>query len=53
MIEAVIFDVYGVLIDADAWHYRALNVALSEIHFSKISSEEGMDVAKRLQPRGG
>lgn len=51
MIKAVIFDMDGVLIDADEWHYRALNVALSEIHFSKISWEEHLDEYKGLPTR--
>jgi len=41
-VEAVVFDMDGVLIDARDWHYRALNDAL-EIFDAEISLEEHFD----------
>ncbi len=40
-IEAVIFDMDGVLIDAREWHFQALNAAL-ELFGAKIAAEEHM-----------
>jgi beta-phosphoglucomutase-like phosphatase (HAD superfamily) len=39
VIEAVVFDMDGVLIDAKDWHYRALNEALA-IFDAEINYEE-------------
>lgn len=40
MIEAVLFDLDGVLVDACDWHYHALNEALEEIAGFKIERDE-------------
>lgn len=39
-IDAVLFDLDGVLVDACDWHYEALNKALNFYNFHKISKEE-------------
>jgi HAD superfamily hydrolase (TIGR01509 family) len=51
MIQAVIFDVDGVLVDADEWHYKALNTALADVHFSTITRDEHLAVYKGLPTR--
>jgi beta-phosphoglucomutase len=40
MIEAVLFDLDGVLVDACDWHYDALNMALNSFGYSSISRED-------------
>tara|TARA_R110000822_G_scaffold47692_1_gene126297 strand:+ start:862 stop:1494 length:633 start_codon:yes stop_codon:yes gene_type:complete len=40
MIQAVLFDLDGVLVDACDWHYHALNRALEEVISSSISRED-------------
>ena len=40
MIEAVLFDLDGVLVDACEWHYESLNTALIECGHSPISRED-------------
>jgi beta-phosphoglucomutase len=40
LIQAVLFDLDGVLVDACDWHYESLNSALSECGHSPISREE-------------
>jgi beta-phosphoglucomutase len=39
-IQAVIFDMDGVLIDAKQWHYQALNDALEQLGYQPINREE-------------
>ncbi|MCS6267373.1 MAG: HAD family phosphatase [Vampirovibrio sp.] len=39
-IQAVIFDMDGVLIDAKDWHYQALNDALGQLGYLPITPEE-------------
>jgi len=39
-IRAILFDLDGVLVDAKTWHYRALNQALEDAGYAKISKEE-------------
>jgi beta-phosphoglucomutase len=39
-IQAVIFDMDGVLIDAKEWHYQALNDALEQLGYLPITREE-------------
>ncbi|MBI3010380.1 MAG: HAD family hydrolase, partial [Candidatus Omnitrophica bacterium] len=53
-IQAVIFDLDGVLVDATEWHYAALNRALSlfgyTIHrFEHLSAYNGLPTAKKLE----
>lgn len=38
-IEAILFDLDGVLVDACDWHYKALNLALIDAGFSDIDME--------------
>lgn len=40
MIEAVLFDLDGVLVDACEWHYESLNSALEQAGYSPISRED-------------
>jgi beta-phosphoglucomutase len=40
MIEAVLFDLDGVLVDACEWHYEALNSSLIEFGYTAISRED-------------
>jgi len=40
MIEAVLFDLDGVLVDACDWHYKALNKALKDIIGIEISTQD-------------
>lgn len=40
MINCVLFDLDGVLVDACEWHYDALNEALTSLGYSKISRDD-------------
>lgn len=40
MIDCVLFDLDGVLVDACEWHYDALNEALASLGYSKISRDD-------------
>ena len=40
MIECVLFDLDGVLVDACDWHYKSLNKALMDMGHSAINEEE-------------
>ena len=53
MIQAVLFDLDGVLVDAREWHYEALNEALSIFGFSILREEHdsfynGLPTFKKL-----
>jgi HAD superfamily hydrolase (TIGR01509 family) len=54
MIEAVVFDMDGVLIDARDWHYEALNEALGLFGYTISRTEhlklfDGLPTAKKLR----
>lgn len=51
MIKAVLFDMDGVLVDADAWHFEALNAALEQHGAEPISGEEHERIYKALPTR--
>src|SRR5215471_1446992 len=53
-IEAVLFDLDGVLVDATEWHYEALNRALGLFGFSisryeHLSTYNGLPTRKKLE----
>jgi beta-phosphoglucomutase len=54
MIEAVVFDMDGVLIDAKEWHYEALNRALALFGFEisrydHLTAFDGLPTSKKLE----
>ena len=48
MIKAVIFDLDGVLVDADKWHFEALNDALVAYGYEPISWVEHLTIYKGI-----
>lgn len=53
-IEAVVFDVDGVLVDAREWHYEALNRALALLgfpisRFDHVSTYDGLSTRQKLE----
>ena len=53
-IEAVVFDMDGVLIDAKEWHYRALNRALEHFGYAisraeHLSTFDGLPTTRKLE----
>lgn len=46
MIKAVVFDLDGVLVDADEWHWQALNLALRDHDLPEISWQEHLSIYK-------
>ncbi len=53
-IEAVVFDMDGVLIDAKDWHYHALNRALAHFGYSisrgdHLSTYDGLPTRHKLE----
>ncbi len=51
MIKAIIFDLDGVLIDADKLHFDALNKALTLKNFNPISWQEHLTIYKGIPTR--
>ena len=55
MIEAMLYDLDGVLVDATEWHYISLNLALKEVTGSAIERKEhistfnGIPTMKKLE----
>lgn len=54
MIEAIVFDMDGVLIDAKEWHYEALNKALDLFGFEisrydHLTSFDGLPTGRKLE----
>jgi beta-phosphoglucomutase len=54
MIEAVVFDMDGVLIDAKEWHYESLNKALSLFGFEisrydHLTAFDGLPTSRKLE----
>lgn len=48
MIRAVLFDLDGVLVDADEWHFEALNLALADHDLPTISWQEHLTIYKGI-----
>jgi HAD superfamily hydrolase (TIGR01509 family) len=48
MIRAILFDLDGVLVDADKWHFNALNVALQHSEIEPISWQEHLTIYKGI-----
>lgn len=51
MIKAILFDLDGVLIDADKWHFNALNLALQYSDIDPISWQEHLTIYKGIPTR--
>lgn len=51
MIKAILFDLDGVLVDADKWHFNALNVALQHGDVEPISWQEHLTIYKGIPTR--
>jgi beta-phosphoglucomutase-like phosphatase (HAD superfamily)/dTDP-glucose pyrophosphorylase len=46
MIKAILFDLDGVLVETDKWHYYALNIALEAANEAPISWKEHLEIYK-------
>jgi len=46
MIKAIIFDLDGVLIETDKWHFSALNIALQSVGEEPLSWKEHLEIYK-------
>lgn len=51
MIKAILFDLDGVLVDADKWHFNALNLALQYSDIDPISWQEHLNIYKGIPTR--
>lgn len=51
MIKAILFDLDGVLVDADKWHFNALNVALQHSEVEPVTWQEHLTVYKGIPTR--
>lgn len=51
MIKAILFDLDGVLINADKWHFNALNVALQFADIEPVSWQEHVNIYKGIPTR--
>jgi hypothetical protein len=50
-LEAILFDLDGVLVDACDWHYEALNQALEDFNYSIIAKEDHLKQFNGLPTR--
>ena len=48
MLKAIVFDLDGVLVDADRWHFEALNIALTLNGANPISWQEHLAIYKGI-----
>jgi HAD superfamily hydrolase (TIGR01509 family) len=51
MIKAILFDLDGVLINADKWHFNALNVALQLADIDPVGWQEHVSIYKGIPTR--
>lgn len=51
VIQAILFDLDGVLVDADRWHFESLNLAFADHDFPEISWSEHLAIYKGLPTR--
>lgn len=51
MIRVTAFDLDGVLVDADTWHFEALNLALADHALPEITWEEHLTIYKGIPTR--